>query len=88
MERGLTVQHLESLPTPHLTLTVDTVAASLRESRVHRTSEIPAEQLEGLRGGDVSDLDESELEDASRRTSEERIRKAERVAYSPTAQNA
>ena len=90
MERGLT-QNLESVPTPHLALTIDTVAASLRESRLHRTSEVlvidNSQRFEALRCGDVSDLD-SELEDVSRRTGEERIRKAEGVVYSPTAQNA
>ena len=100
MERGLTQQHLESLPTPHLALTVDTVATrtSLRESRLHRASEGPAEQREGSRGGDVdvSDADESESEaqDTSRRSSTstgtgaERIGKAEEVVLSPTARNA
>ena len=70
MERGLT-QHLESLPTPYLALMINTMAVSLRESRLHWTSDVPVEQLEGLRCGDVSDLDESELEDASKHTSEE-----------------
>ena len=90
MERRLT-QNFESIPTPHLALTIDTVAASLRESHLHRTSEVlvidDSQQFEVLRCGDVSDLDGSELEDASRRTSEERI-KAEGAIYSPTAQNA
>ena len=87
MEHRLT-QHLESLPTPYLALTINAVAVSLRESRLHRTSDVPAEQLEGLRCGDVSDLDESKLEDASKRTSEEQIRRVEGVVYSPTARNA
>ena len=71
-------QNLESLPTPYLALTIDTVAVSLHKSRLHRTSEVPTKKLEELRCGGDLDVDESEPKDTSfRRTSEERIRKAE-----------
>ncbi|PIL32081.1 hypothetical protein GSI_06786 [Ganoderma sinense ZZ0214-1] len=77
MEHGLT-QHLESLPTPNLALTVDTIATSLRESRVHGRLEVPVKDTKEARSltgaGDVL-----EGEASRRRLSEEEM--AEGTAY-------
>ncbi|KAI1795718.1 hypothetical protein LXA43DRAFT_1080150 [Ganoderma leucocontextum] len=66
MERGLT-QHLESLPTPNLALTVNSTATIPHENRLYRGPEVLVIDGQELRRGDIL-----ESEDASRRTSEER----------------
>ena len=73
MERGLT-QHLESLPTPCIAHTINPIATSLRESRLHRRSEISPQRMEC---GDVSD--ESEPENTSRGVSLEESKVRETV---------
>ena len=84
MERGLT-QHLESLPTPCIARTINTMATSLHESRLHRRSEVLVigEQHQELMRGDVSE--ESESEDALECTSESR--KGEGIIYDQSPPN-
>ena len=83
MEHGLT-QHLESLPSPRLSLTVSTRTGKSHESRTHGGSDVlPAvnvigEQLEGCGCGGGS-----ELEGVSKQASEER-----KLAYSSLASDA
>ena len=54
MERGIS-QHLESVPTPHLAITVSAVATSVRESQAHGRSEVI---VIGQREGDSFDLED------------------------------
>nr|VWO96162.1 Ketoreductase CTB6 (EC (Cercosporin toxin biosynthesis cluster protein 6) [Ganoderma boninense] len=75
IERGLT-QHLESLPTLNLALTVDTLATSLCASRVDRRLEVPVKEdaeVRPLTGRDIFEGDAP-----SRRTSEEQCGEAPR----------
>ena len=70
MERGLT-QHLESLPTPHIALTVDAMETSLRESHVHARLEVPVKDDDEVRS--LTGRDALQLEAASRRNSEGKV---------------
>ena len=56
MERGIS-QHLESMPTPDLALTVNTIATGLHENHSRRRSEVLVFDGPGLGCGDGLELD-------------------------------